>query len=384
MQTQSSRSSAVTLAPYRVAVPQAAIDDLLRRVASTRWPHAVPAPADRESGTAPDFLQRLAGHWLDRWDWRAEEAGLNAWPQLIATVEGTPIHVIHVRSPEPDAMPLILTHGWPGTGFDFTSVIGPLSDPRAHGLDPAQAFHLVIPTIPGFGFSGPLEGHGWDAVRVARAWIAVMDAFGYERFGVHGGDWGTPVSLAIGQLAPDRVIGVHLSYLGTRAPLDDPTLNQVDRDRLGRTADYVSNPAGYWVLQSTRPLTLAYALADSPVGQFAWIADRIQAWMDPSSALDQDRLLTTASIFWLANTADSSSRLHFTTAGVRGGPQPCPVPVGVAVSPHDIILPSRTVAERTYDVVHWTEFPRGGHFPAIEVPDLLSGDLRAFFGQLGS
>ena len=373
----------VTLAPYRIHVPQADLDDMLRRVATVRWSAAVPSLPDRDAGIASDVLHRLTEHWLTGWDWRDQESALNAWPQLIATIDGTPIHVIHVRSAEPKATPLLLTHGWPGTGFDFRDIIEALVSPRTRGTETSQAFHVVIPTIPGFGFSTPLGDATWSPQRIARAWIALMDALGYDRFGVHGGDWGTPISLSVGHLAPDRVIGVHLSYLGTRASIDDPALSQEDRDRLAQTDDYVSHPAGYWVMQSTRPLTIAYALADSPVGQLAWIADRILAWMAPDSTVDDDRLLTTASIFWLANAADSSARLHFTTAGARGGgPQPCPVPMAVAVSPNDLIQPSRTIAERTYDIAQWTEFPRGGHFPAIEIPDLLSGDISTFFRHL--
>jgi pimeloyl-ACP methyl ester carboxylesterase len=376
--------SATAVTPFRVEIPQSDLDDLQQRLARTRWPQASPGEG-WSRGVPLDYLQALVAYWAGAYDWRAQEARLNAVPQFTTAIDGQTVHFLHVRSPEPDALPLILTHGWPSTVADFLDVIGPLSDPRAHGGDPADAFHLVIPSLPGFGFSGPTREPGWDVHRIALAWAALMDRLGYTRYGAQGGDWGLPISFDLAVVAPERVIGVHLNYLPT-PPRGDPgepgDLSAEERARIAQQERYLAQPAGYWRLQSTRPQTLAYALADSPVGQLAWIADRYAAWADPAHPIDAERLLTTASIFWLTGTAGSSSRLHFESARTRGRPLPCPAPVGVAVFPRDLVLPVRRFAEQTYRITHWSEFERGGHFPAIEAPEQLSGDVRAFFRPL--
>ncbi|MET1074070.1 MAG: epoxide hydrolase family protein [Umezawaea sp.] len=366
------------ITPYRIDVPQADLDDLHDRLTRTRWPDEVPGT---DHGVPLARVKDLVEHWRTTYDWRAQEAELNAFPQFTTAIDGADVHFLHVRSPEPDALPLLLLHGWPGSVVEFLDVIGPLTDPRAHGGDPADAFHLVIPSMPGYGLSGPTREAGWGADRMARAYVDLMDRLGYQRYGTQGGDWGSTISRRIGALAPDRVVGVHLNYLPTApADLDDPSGEELAR--IARTRAYLDSPAGYVVMQTTRPQTLAYGLTDSPVGQLAWIADRVAAWSDPAGLIPDDRLLTDVMLYWLTGTANSSSRLHFESAGSRGAPLPCPVPVGVAVFAHDILLPVRRLAERVYPIAHWTEFVRGGHFAALEVPDLLVGDVRSFFRGL--
>jgi microsomal epoxide hydrolase len=370
------------IVPFRLDVPQEDLDDLAERLDRTRWPDELPG-IGWDHGIPLARVKELAAHWRTTFDWRAREAALNAFPQFTTEIDGTNIHFVHVRSPEPDALPLIITHGWPSTVADFLDVIGPLTDPRAHGGDPRDAFHVVVPTLPGFTLSGPTREPGWDVNRIARAWAVLMDRLGYERYGAQGGDWGWPVSTALGAAATDQVIGVHLNYIGSPPPGDGAVrLSEDDLERLERQKAYLASPAGYWQMQSTRPQTVAYALTDSPVGQLAWIADKVTEWTDPASGIDDDRLLTTVMLYWLTGTAGSSARLHRENAARGGPPAPCPVPLGVAVFAHDLVRPVRRLVERVYDVAHWTEFDRGGHFPAIEAPDLLTGDVRAFFRRL--
>jgi microsomal epoxide hydrolase len=293
-----------------------------------------------------------------------------------------------VRSPEPDALPLIITHGWPGSIVEFLSVIGPLTDPRAHGADAADAFHLVIPAIPGFGFSGPTLETGWNVSRIARAWAELMSRLGYDRYGAQGGDWGSGISRELGRIAPDRVVGVHLNMLLTFPsgdPADLANLTEDEQARLAMLTRYDRELSGYARIQSTRPQTLAYGLTDSPVGQLAWIVEKFKEWTDstlvPEDAVDRDQMLTNVMFYWLTATAGSSARLYYEAVhtGEWGRPQPSPTPTGVAVFPRDIGRPIRRFAERTNNIVQWTEFSRGGHFAAMEAPDLLVGDVRAFF-----
>jgi pimeloyl-ACP methyl ester carboxylesterase len=273
------------------------------------------------------------------------------------------VHFLHLRSGNPDALPLLLLHGWPGSIVEFRSMLGPL----------AEDFHLVVPSLPGFGFSGPTGERGWDLDRIARALAELMTRLGYPRFGAHGGDWGSGVARGLGAVAPDRVVGVHVNYLPTPGPADG--LTGEDLRRAERIAAYAANRPGYQVLHATRPQTISYALTDSPVGQLAWIAEKFTEWIDPASTIDDDVLLTDVSIYWLTRTAGSSARL---AKEGNFGP-PCPVPMGVAVLPHDIVLSVRPLAERRFDIRHWTELPHGGHFAALEAPAELAADIRAFF-----
>ncbi|MFJ2707788.1 epoxide hydrolase family protein [Streptomyces sp. NPDC087428] len=371
--------------PFRAALPQAALDDLNHRLERTRWPDDLPG-AGWEYGVPPAYLRELAEHWRTAYDWRAHEARLNEYPQFLTEIDGAQVHFLHVTSPEPDAMPLILTHGWPGSVLEFLDVIGPLTDPRAHGGDPADAFHVVIPSIPGFGFSGPTRETHWDYRRVARAWAELMERLGYHRYGAQGGDFGSGISRELGLIAPERLIGIHLNSPPTFPTGDASTLGELDRERLGSWTRHQTETSGYVALQSTRPQTLAYALSDSPVGQLAWIVEKFQEWTDstgtPESAVDRDHMLSNVTLYWLTGTAGSSARLYKESARTWAEAEVSEVPTGFAVFPHDVTLPVRAFAEELDHIVHWTEMPRGGHFAAMEEPDLLTSDIRAFFRAL--
>lgn len=351
--------------PFRIDVPQADLDDLTDRLSRTRWPNEV-ADAGWDYGFPLARLKELAEYWRTRYDWRAHEAKLNELPHFTTAIDGQNIHFVHVRSSKPDALALVLTHGWPGSFLEFLDVIEPLS----------RDFHLVIPSIPGYGFSGPTHERGWDTVRVARAWAELMRRLGYERYGAQGGDFGAGISLALGAVAPERVVGVHVNYLPTR-PDPDVDVSEADEARLDKIRQLMANRPPYQALQALTPQTIGYALTDSPVGQLVWIAERFAQWTDPATPVSDERMLTNISLYWLTATAASAARLHHDAP--RGQIEPCRAPVGVAVLPHDITQSVRPLAERLYDIRHWSEFERGGHFAAMEVPDLLAEDIRDFF-----
>jgi pimeloyl-ACP methyl ester carboxylesterase len=367
--------------PFRIDVPQNQLDDLGDRLARTRWPGELPPRAEWNYGIPLGYMKELTNYWEVSYNWRKHEDQLNEFPQFLTTIDGANVHFLHVRSPEPNALPLILTHGWPGSFVEFLDVITPLTDPRSYGGDPADAFHLVIPSIPGYGFSGPTQEAGWNVRRIAQAWAELMRRLGYERYGAQGGDWGSAISSQLGEIDPEHVCGIHLNYLPTPSvsSVDLNNLSGEDKDRVYRTKRNQASPAGYMVLQSTRPQTLSYALTDSPVGQLAWIAEKFTEWADPSCPIKIDRLLTNVMIYWLTGTAGSAASLYYENSKSKGKPIQCPVPIGVAVFPHDLNLPVRPFAEFRYTIAHWTEFDRGGHFAALEAPDLLTEDLRTFF-----
>jgi epoxide hydrolase len=380
--TESGRAG---IRPFRIDIPQADLDDVRDRLSRTRWPDELPGTG-WDYGIPLGHVKDLAEHWLTAYDWRAHERTLNAFPQFTTEIDGQNIHFLHLRSPEPDALPLLITHGWPGSIVEFLDIIGPLSDPRRHGGDPADAFHVVAPSIPGYGFSGPTRETGWDVRRVAAAWAELMGRLGYRRFGAHGGDWGASISRELGLVAPEVLAGVHLTMLVTEIP-DDPAelaeLSDTERARLDRRARYLAEGLGYGAIQSTRPQTLAYALTDSPAGLLAWIAEKFAEWSDRPIE-DRDRLLTNVMLYWLTGTAGSAARLYYEAArgGAWGPPRPSSVPTGVAVFPKEIAPPVRRLAERSNHIVHWSEFDRGGHFAAMEEPGLLVGDVREFFRRL--
>lgn len=374
--------------PFRIEIPQADLDDLRLRLEHTRWPEELPE-VGWSRGVPVGYLKELVEYWRTGYDWREHEAVLNQYPQFTTEIDGQNIHFLHVRSPEPDALPLILTHGWPGSVVEFLDIIGPLTDPRSHGGDPADAFHLVIPSIPGFGFSGPTSETGWTEQRIASAFSELMRRLGYERYGAQGGDAGAGISPDLGRVDPDHVVGVHVNAATVGfmpfPPLEDVELAQLsesEKARVERIGEFMAEGFGYAQIQSTRPQTLAYALTDSPVGQLAWIMDKFREWSHPSdelpeNAIDRDRMLTDVMIYWLTATAGSSAQLYY--EGVHSGswPQPSGVPTGVAVFAEDIAI--RRYAEQSNNIVHWSEFDDGGHFAAMEAPDLLVGDMRYFF-----
>ncbi len=381
-------SNTTTIRPFRIQIAQTDLDDLNDRLHRTRWPDELP-DVGWTYGVPASYLKGLAEYWRASYDWRTFEAKLNEFPQFTTTIDGQNVHFLHVRSPEPDALPLIITHGWPGSIVEFMDIIGPLTDPRAHGGDPADAFHIVAPSMPGFGFSGPTRETGWDMSRIARAWAELMRRLGYERYGAQGGDTGAVISPMLGGIDSEHVVGVHVNgSLGfpTGDPAELAGLNEAELARLAGMQRQMQDGGGYVSIQSTRPQTLGFGLADSPVGQLAWIVEKFKEWTDPAfelpeEAVDRDQLLTNVSVYWLTNTATSAARLYKEGQASWGQQtQRSEVPSGVAVFPGDVGI--RSIAERDHNVVHWSEFERGGHFPAMEVPDLLVGDVRAFFRGL--
>ncbi|WP_410619195.1 epoxide hydrolase family protein [Amycolatopsis sp. cmx-8-4] len=380
----------MTITPFRIDIPQAEIDDLRARLANTRWPDQ-PADTGWRLGAPVDYVRELAEYWRLEFDWRAREERLNGFPQFTTAIDGTTVHFLHVESPEPGATPVLLTHGWPGSVVEFLDVIGPLTDPRAYGGDPADALHVVVPSIPGYGFSGPTPEANWGPDRIARAFAELMTRLGYEKFGAHGGDWGASISRELAVQFPERVVGIHVTTLPSAVVRSEAALEGLTGDELvaarrslekGQKFSYLGT--GYAMIQSTKPQTLAYGLHDSPAGQLAWIAEKFRAFSNTSEDLiDRDDLLADVSIYWFTGTANSSARLYAALAAPWGSPPPPnTVPTGFGVFPDDIGLPIRTLAERTDNIVRWTEFPRGGHFPGLEEPDALIGDVRAFFRGL--
>ncbi|ANN17742.1 epoxide hydrolase [Amycolatopsis orientalis] len=388
--------------PFSIDIPQAQLDDLAARLAATRWPSELPG-VGWSRGVPVAYLTDLAEYWRAEFDWRAQEAALNAHPQFVTTLDGQRLHFLHVRSPEQDATPLVLLHGWPGGVTDFLDVIGPLSDPRAHGGDPADAFHLVIPSLPGFGFSTPLAGPGMNAAKMAGLFTKLMADLGYERYGVQGYDTGSWVGPEIGKQDPEHVIGVHVNGMisfpiGAEGELDD--LPEADQRRWQAMQNFND---GYLQCNSKRPQTVAYGLHDSPAGQLAWIVEKFKELTMPEDALpeqcvDRDRMLATISLYWFTGTAGSAAQIYYEelsangwsdswtewTGGTGGWTAEAPtgpkVPVGVLVSAHDVTI--RRWAERDHHIVHWTELGHGGHFLAMEAPAALVDDVRVFFRKV--
>jgi pimeloyl-ACP methyl ester carboxylesterase len=375
--------------PFTVDIAQAVLDDLSDRLARTRWPNELPG-VGWSRGVPLGYLKELAEYWRTTYDWRKHEAKLNAYPQFSTEIDGQTIHFLHVRSPEPDALALILTHGWPGSVVEFLKIIGPLTDPRAHGGDAADAFELVIPSLPGFGFSGPTRESGWTTERTARVWAELMSRLGYERYGAQGGDFGAFVSPELGRIDPEHVVGVHVNAatfgfipFGEVSQEELATFTDAEKARLERLNNYTRDESGYFQIQATRPQTLAYGLTDSPVGQLAWIVEKFKEWTFPAAelpetAIDRDDMLTNVMLYWLTGTAGSSANLYYES--MHSGSwheEPAKTPTGVAVFAEDVAI--RRYAEYANNIVHWSEFDRGGHFAALEAPDLLVRDVREFF-----
>ena len=374
--------------PFRVDVAQGELDELADRLARTRWPDQLPG-VGWTYGVDRDHLIDLVDYWRGGYDWRAHEARLNGFPQFTTTIDGQLIHFLHVRSPEPDATPLIITHGWPSTVYDFVDILGPLTDPRAHGGDPADAFHVVAPSLPGFAFSGPTTETGWGVKRTARAWAELMARLGYARFGAQGGDFGSIVSAELGRVAPERVVGVHVNALASAATPIDPSelagLTDADRERAVDNQRWWYGHSGYATQMSTRPQTLGYALNDSPAGQLAWNLEWFVDW-DPTRTdrlpVDRDTILTDVTIFWLTRTAGSAARLYFEATPETWGGRPTRSSVPTAVANFLGDRAVRGLAELSNTVTRWTSYPEGGHFASVQAPESLVRDVREFFREL--
>jgi pimeloyl-ACP methyl ester carboxylesterase len=366
--------------PYRIKIPDHELADLRDRLARVRWAPE-PAGGDKGYGVPVARVRELVEHWQERYDWRTWEARLNTHPQYATTIDGANVHFLHIRSPEPQALPLLLTHGWPGSVAEYLDILGPLTDPRRHGLDLTIAFHLVVPSLPGFGFSGPTPDTGWGPRRIARAWAVLMRRLGHERYGAVGSDWGSFISLDLARIAPDNIVGAHVTQAWSPPPDDDPAwlaqLSARDKAALEAFQHYVDNEASYGAVQGQQPQTLAHALSDSPVGLLGWNA---QAMHD----LDAEALLTHVTIHWLTGTAGSAIRIYAEHEREVPPAGPTTVPLGVAQFPNDLAS-IRTFAEHQHsNIISWNHYDRGGHYAAHDAPDLLVGDIRQFFATLGS
>jgi pimeloyl-ACP methyl ester carboxylesterase len=377
-----SKPSEQDIRPFRIDVPDADLKGLKDRLARTRWPDQLPG-VGWSYGTPLEYVREMAEYWRTSYDWRKEEARLNEFPQFTTTIDGANVHFLHIRSPEENPMPLILTHGWPGSVAEFLDLIGPLTDPRSHGGDPGDAFDLVIPSIPGYGFSGPTLDTGWDSGRTAGAWDELMKRLGYERYGAHGGDAGALITRELGILKPDGLVGVHLLQIFA-FPSGDPDemaeMTDFEREGMAILANFDAI-SGYVKIHQTRPQTLAYGLTDSPAGQLAWNSELFMGFGgENADNVDRDRFLTHVTIFWVTATAGSSARQYYEDARTGAGYREVPndTPTGVSVFPNDF-RSVRAFAERSNNIVHWSTFDRGGHFAASDAPDLLVGDLREFF-----
>jgi len=362
------------LRPFTIAFPEQALEDLRSRIRATRWPEA---ETHASQGVSRSDLESLAAYWADGYDWRRCELAINAWPQLVTEVQGLAIHAIHVRSRHEHALPIVLTHGWPGSVLEFLDVIGPLVDPP----DASDAFHVVIPSLPGYGFSGKPTEPGWDVDRVAGAWVDLMARLGYDRFAAQGGDWGAMVTTAIGRNHPDHVIGIHLNMPQGKEPAGPYDLSERDRRAASSMAEFFTTGHGYMLAQRTRPQTLAYGLTDSPVALCAWILEKLVDWAD-GDPLSDDQKLDDVTLYWLTGTAASAARLYWENP--RGpGLAPVSVPTGCSLFPGEPLSVPRPYAGEVYrNLRYWHELDRGGHFPAWEQPELFVGEVRQFFRML--
>ena len=371
--------------PFEVRVADDVLDDLRERLARTRVPDQIEGTG-WEYGIPVDYLRELIASWRGEYDWRAQEARLNALAQYRAEIDGQGIHFIHARSPHDDAFPLLLTHGWPGSVVEFLDVIPMLTQPEAHGGRAEDAFHVVAPSLPGYGFSEPTRTRGWDPTRIARAFSALMDALGYARYGAQGGDWGAQVATRIGALDPEHCAAIHLNMpIGTR-PTEAVDLTDGDKADLAAIQDFQREESGYAQEQATKPQTLGVGLNDSPAGLLAWIVEKFRTWSDcdghPENVFTRDQLLTNVMVYWVTQTITSSTRLYWEHKVSTERQQYVGVPTGVARYPKEILRFPRAWVESSYNVTHWAVMPRGGHFAAMEQPLLFSSDLRSFFGTV--
>ncbi|WP_213816600.1 epoxide hydrolase family protein [Glaciihabitans sp. dw_435] len=386
--TTSTPAPASLIRPFTVAIPDSEIDDLKLRLARTRWPNTETVP-DWSQGVRVDNARSLVDYWQHEYDWRRFERELNGLPQFVTEIDGLDIHFIHVRSKNPKAMPLILTHGWPGSIVEFLKLIGPLTDPVAFGGDIDDSFDVVIPSLPGFGFSGKPAETGWTIQRIAAAWVELMNRLGYEKWTAQGGDWGSVVTTALGAMQPEGLLGIHLNSQYAFPAVIPDVLSPEERFAVDGLALYGGYLGGSNHLQGTKPETVGFALADSPAGQAAWIYEKFQSKTDndglAEDALSVDDMLDAISLYWFTNSAASSARIYWENrSGTMAGPQ-LTLPVAVTVFPRDIPRLPRSWIEDTYtNLIHYGEAEHGGHFAAFEQPDILVSEIRAGLRSLRS
>ena len=390
-QEENAAGDAEAVRPFTIDVPDEVLVDLRERLARTRLPDDLPGTA-WDYGTDREYLEELLAYWRDEFDWRSQEWLLNGFDHFKTDVDGLDVHFIHQRSPHEDALPLVITHGWPGSIMEFYKIIPLLVDPTNYGGDAADAFHVVAPSIPGYGFSGKPAGRGWNPEKMAEVIGKLMERLGYDRYGTQGGDWGSIISRWQAVQHPERVVGVHINMVtaGPPAGVEDPAAG-VPPEELARTRErqeFFADERGYSNIQGTKPQTLGYGLNDSPAGLAAWIVEKFRTWCDcegdVESRFTKDELLTNVMIYWATQTITSSTRIYYES---RHTPPSREIgyietPVGCAIFPKELFIPPRAWAEAAFNVTHWTEMPRGGHFAALEEPELLTEDVRKFFRAL--
>jgi pimeloyl-ACP methyl ester carboxylesterase len=379
------KRDAAAIKPFKIAVDDGVLRDLKKRLARTRFPDQIEG-SGWDYGVDVRYLKELVAYWNDRYDWRAQERKLNRLPQFVTEIDGLPLHFVHVRSREKKALPLVLVHGWPGSFYEFHKIIGPLTDPVAHGGKAEDAFHVVCPSLPGFGFSGKPRQSGWSVSRMSGVIAKLMARLGYTRYGVQGGDWGAGVARWLGTFDSRHVVGIHLNFLPGNPPAKgDPWkgVTAAERKRYEKRLAELAAQRAYGVIQGTRPQTLGYALNDSPAGLAAWIVDKFWAWSDHRGKLEnsfsKDELLTNIMIYWVTETPASAARIYFERQSYTSGRKAGRVPVGAALFPKEINVPPRKWVQAQLNITHWTAMPRGGHFAALEQPALLVEDVRKFF-----
>ncbi|WP_375775841.1 epoxide hydrolase family protein [Bradyrhizobium sp. ma5] len=375
------------ISPFRIAVSDGVLEDLRSRLRRTRWPEAELVD-DWSQGAPLKWIKEVCQYWAETYDWRQREAQLNRFSQFTTEIDGLDIHFIHARSRHPEARPLIITHGWPGSVVEFHKVIEPLTDPTAYGGSAADAFHVVCPSLPGFGFSAKPAATGWGVDHIATTWAVLMQRLGYTRYFAQGGDWGSAVTTAIGGQDAAHCAGIHITLAMSTRPNVEGQPTPEETRALNGIKYYADWDSGYSKQQSTRPQTLGYALTDSPSGQAAWILEKFWAWTDcdghPENILSRDELLDNVMLYWVTETAASSARLYWESFGPgKRTPHKVSVPTGVAVFPKEIVTPVRKWMETNFtNIRHWHEMPKGGHFSAFEQPELFVGEVREFFGKL--
>lgn len=385
----------MNIEPFKIAVDESVLADLKQRLERARWADDF-GNDEWQYGTNTAYLKELVAYWRDRYDWRQHEAAMNAWPHFRTVIDDVPIHFMHIRGKGPQPIPLVVTHGWPWTFWDFRKVIGPLSDPAAHGGDPADAFDLVVPSLPGYGFSSPLRKTGINYVTTADLWVKLMQALGYPRFAAHGSDWGAFISAQLGHKYAGSMIGTHFTLM---TPLDifsggtvpDGDFGPEDAERKAKNDAFWLAETGYFQLQATKPQTPAIALNDSPIGLCSWLIEKRRTWSDCGGDVEKrfskDDLLTTVMIYWATQTFGTSARFYYESAHNPWRPSHdrMPVveaPVGVTAFAGELVVPPRKWAERYYNLKRWAPFPHGGHFAAAEEPDAIVNEVRSFYREL--